>query len=169
MPKKAVSMPNWLKNGAYQTNKTMNTTNDYTTLIEVDNSAEEVFTAINQVNGWWQGEIIGSANNLDDEFTYEMQPYHFTKQKVIELIPNQKVVWLITESKINFVENKNEWLNTTLVFEISAENNKTKLTFTHKGLNTNLECYNGCSNGWQQLIHKSLLSFITTGKGVDVF
>jgi hypothetical protein len=142
---------------------------DFTTSILVNQSPSEVFSAINKVRGWWQGEIKGSTDQLNEEFIYQMGDVHFSKQKIVEFIPNEKIVWLVTESKINFVEDKNEWLNTTILFEISKEKDKTKITFTHKGLVPTIECYDGCSGAWGQLIEKSLASFITTGKGVEVF
>ena len=143
--------------------------NNFTTTITVPNTAEEVFTAINNVRGWWQGEITGPTENLHDEFTYQMEPYHVTKQKIVALVPNKKVVWLVTESSINFVADKKEWLNTTICFEITAGTNNTQLIFTHQGLVPEIECYDGCSGAWEQLIQKSLYSLITTGKGVDIF
>jgi hypothetical protein len=143
--------------------------NDFTTSIVVDKSATEVFNAINNVRGWWQGEIKGNTEKLNDEFTYKMGDFHLSQQKIVELIPGKKVVWLVTESKINFVADKNEWVNTKIIFEITPLKNKTKLTFTHQGLVPAIECYGGCSGAWGQLIEKSLLSLVTTGKGVDVF
>jgi hypothetical protein len=142
---------------------------DFTTSIEVKKSPEDVFKAINNIRGWWQGKITGSTDHLNDEFTYQMSDVHFSKQKVVELIPDKKVVWLVTDSKINFVAEKNEWTDTKIIFEISTVGNKTKLTFTHHGLVPAIECYGGCSGAWEQLIEKSLSSFITAGKGVDVF
>jgi hypothetical protein len=147
----------------------METEKDYTTSILVAKSPAEVFEAINHVRAWWQGEIKGNTDKLNEEFTYQMEPYHFTKQKVVELIPNKKVVWLVTESQINFVADKNEWLNTSIIFDISTVENKTRLTFTHKGLVPAIECYGGCSGAWESLVGKSLFSFITTGKSVNVF
>ncbi|MGO4292108.1 SRPBCC family protein [Chitinophaga sp. RAB17] len=142
---------------------------DFTTSILVDQSPEEVFNAVNNVRGWWQGEIKGSTDKLNDEFTYQMRDMHFSKQKIVEITPAKRVVWLITESKINFVAHKEEWMNTKVIFDISKEGEKTKLTFTHQGLKPTIECYNGCSGAWGQLVEKSLFSLITTGKGVDVF
>lgn len=146
----------------------MNTT-DFTTTILVDQSPQQVFNAINNVRGWWQGTIEGSSNKLNDEFSYRMKEFHFSKQKITEIIPDKKVVWLVTESQLNFIEDKTEWTGTSISFEITEQDNKTQLRFTHAGLNPEVECYGACSNGWQQLIQQSLLSLITTGKGKDVF
>ena len=129
----------------------------------------EVFNAIGNPRGWWQGVISGPTEKVGDEFTYAMAPYHVSKQKVIESIPSKKVVWLITESSINFVADKNEWLNTTIVFEIEPIQEGTKVTLTHHGLVQTLECYGGCSSGWEQLLQKSLVSYIANGEGVKVF
>jgi len=145
------------------------TTSDFTTTILVDNTATEVFNAVTNVRGWWQGEIEGSSTKLNDEFTYRMEDIHFSKQKLIEVIPNEKIVWLITESKLNFISDKTEWTGTKVIFEISEVNNKTQLRFTHRGLVPNIECYGACSNAWGDLIQKSLHSLITTGKGKKVF
>lgn len=142
---------------------------DFTTTILVDQSPSVVFDAVNNVSAWWQGAIEGSSNKLNDEFTYQMKEFHFSKQQVVEFIPGEKVAWLVTESKLNFIKDKNEWTGTTISFEISTQDNKTQLRFTHAGLNPQVECYGACSNGWQQLIQQSLFSLITTGKGKDVF
>lgn len=142
---------------------------DFTTTITVDNSPEEVFNAVNNVRAWWQGTIEGSTDKLDDEFIYRMEDIHYSKQQIVEFIPNKKVVWLVTDSKLNFTKDKSEWTGTKIVFEISETDKKTQLRFTQEGLVSTFECYDACSNAWQQLVQKSLFSLITTGKGVKVF
>jgi len=144
-------------------------TSNYSTTILVDNSKEEVFNAINNVRGWWQGEIDGNTENFNDEFGYSVPGIHFSKQKIVEIIPNEKIVWLVTDSKLSFVKDQSEWTGTKIVFEISEVNHKTQVRFSHLGLVPEFECYGDCSNAWSQLIEKSLFSLITTGKGVNVF
>lgn len=145
------------------------TASNYSTTLLVDNSVKEVFNAINNVRGWWQGEIEGSTDKLNDEFAYRMEDIHFSKQKVVEVVPNEKVVWLITDSKLSFTKTKSEWTGTKIIFEISEMNNKTQIRFTHLGLVPEVECFGDCSNAWRQLIQESLFSLITTGKGAKVF
>jgi hypothetical protein len=145
------------------------TTSDYSTTILVDNSKTEVFDAINNVRDWWQGEIEGSTDKLNAEFSYRMGEFHFSKQKIVEIVPNERIVWLVTDSKLSFTKNQSEWTGTKIVFEISEVNNKTQIRFSHLGLVPEFECYGDCSNAWGQLIQESLFSLITTGKGVNVF
>lgn len=142
---------------------------DFTVSILTDKRPEEVFNAVNNVRGWWQGEIVGSTESLNDEFTYRMGTVHFSKQKITEMKPNRKVAWLVTESSLSFADRKDEWTGTRVQFDISPEGNRTKLTFTHFGLVPTLQCYGNCSGAWGLLIEKSLFSFIAEGKGVQVF
>lgn len=141
----------------------------FTTSLIVGQTPNAVFNAINNVREWWQGEIEGESFKLYDEFTYRMNDIHYSKQKLIEVIPNKKVVWLVTDSSLNFITNKSEWTGTKIIFEISEINNHTHLQFTHMGLLPPIECYGDCSNAWEKLIQESLHSLITTGKGKDVF
>src|SRR4030095_14038134 len=139
---------------------------DFTTTFLVDQTPKEVFNAINNVREWWTGEpgIEGSTDKLDDEFTYRYKDLHYSKQKITELTPGKKIVWLITDSKLNFIKDKSEWTGTRISFEISEKNNKTQIRFTHVGLVPGIECYSDCSNAWGQYIQQSLLKLITTGK-----
>ena len=77
------------------------TTTNFTTKIVVNQTPKEVFTAINNPRDWWSGEIKGNTEKLNDEFTYRYKELHFSKQRIVEMIPGQKVVWLVTESSIN--------------------------------------------------------------------
>ncbi len=139
----------------------------FTTAFTVDKSPQEVFDAINDVRGWWTGEIIGKSTRVSDEFTFRYQDIHFTKQRVVELAPGRKVVWLVTEANLTFVKDADEWEGTHLVFEIVPKGKKTELRFTHEGLVPDFECYEACSGGWSFYVNQSLKSFITKGKGLE--
>lgn len=141
---------------------------NFTSTFFVNQRPMDVFKAINNVRGWWQGEIIGNTEKVNDEFSYQMKDVHFSKQKIVESIPNEKVVWRVTESKLKF-SNPTEWTGTKIVFDITEINNKTQVRFTHVGLVPAFECYGNCSWAWGELMQQSLQSLITTGKGVDVF
>lgn len=145
------------------------TANNYTTSIAVNKTAGEVFDAINNVRGWWQGEIEGVTDRLNEVFTYRMEDIHFSTQKIVEFIPDEKVVWEVMDSGLNFLKDKAEWNGTKISFDITAKDKQTEMRFTHQGLVPSIECYDVCSGAWEQIIQKSLFNYITTGKGSKVF
>ena len=138
---------------------------NYTTSIEVDKTPAEVFRAVTNPNGWWSEEIEGSAEKLNDEFNYHYKDAHRAKMKLIEVIPNKKVVWQVLDNYFNFTKDKHEWKGNTIVFDITEKGNKTRLQFTQVGLTPADECYNVCEKAWGNYIENSLYNLITTGKG----
>ena len=137
---------------------------DFTTTFLVDQAPEEAFDAINNVRGWWSGEIEGSADKLGDQFTYRYEDLHCSKQQVTVFVPGKKVVWLVLDGGPNFVKDKTEWKGTEITFEISQKGDKTEVRFTHLGLVPEFECFSECSNAWGSYIKGSLRDLITTGK-----
>jgi len=138
---------------------------DYHTGITVDATPREAFNCINSVTKWWTENLEGSSQKLNDEFTVRFGDVHYSRQKLVEVVPGKKVVWLVTDSKLNFLKNKQEWNNTRISFEISTQDDKTKINFTHIGLVPEIECFDACSNAWSQYIQQSLWRLATTGKG----
>ena len=133
---------------------------NFTTTISVDQTPNEAFAAINNVRGWWSGEIEGATDKPGAEFTYRYKDAHRSTQNVTEFIPGKKVAWHVSDSHLSFVKDKSEWTSTDIVFDIS----------THSGLAPEIECYGSCSNAWGMLIGGNLRKLISTGKSQpDVF
>ena len=141
------------------------TTKDFTTTILVDNTPEEVFNAINNVRGWWSEEIEGSTDKLNSEFDYHYEDVHRCKIKIIELVPNKKIVWSVLDNYFKFTKDKSEWKGTKIIFDIAKKDNKTEMRFTHEGLVPAYECYEICRDAWTGYIQKSLRNMITSGIG----
>ncbi|MDB5237844.1 MAG: hypothetical protein JWM46_114 [Candidatus Kaiserbacteria bacterium] len=137
---------------------------NYTASFTTKKTPEEVFKAITNVRSWWSGEIVGDTETLGDEFVYSYKDIHRSKQKITELVPGKKVVWHVLEAHLSFVKDSAEWVGTDIVFEISIQDGKTYLTFTHIGLTPAFACYGACSNGWEAFIIGNLQNFISTGK-----
>ncbi|MEO5564988.1 MAG: SRPBCC domain-containing protein [Chitinophagaceae bacterium] len=137
----------------------------FTSTITVDESPKKVFDAIINPRGWWSEEIEGNTEKLNDEFNYHYQDVHRCKIKLVEVVPDKKVVWLVLDNYFSFTNDKSEWTGTKIIFEITKQGNKTQLGFTHDGLVPAYECYGACVNGWTQYIQHSLPGLITTGKG----
>ena len=134
---------------------------NFTIDLLVDRSPEEAFNAINDVRSWWSDGV----EYFDDEFVYRYKDMHYSRQKLEETIPGKKVVWLVTDSSLNFLQKKDEWTGTRVVFDISKVGEKTRILFTHEGLVPEVECYGACSKGWSHYVKGSLFELITTGKG----
>lgn len=137
---------------------------DFKTSFNVKQSPEEAFEAINNVGGWWSTGLEGLSTQEGNEFVYRYKDLHYSRHRLTEVIPDKKVVWLITDSSINFVDDKNEWTGTTVVFDIVEQGEHTTVEFTHLGLVPGLACYDACTGGWNTYL-KSLQNLITTGKG----
>jgi hypothetical protein len=98
------------------------TNKSYSTNIEVAQSAKIIFHAINDVTKWWSKDFEGNSTKLNDEFIINHPNQHYSKQKLVEVISGKKIVWLVTESKLNWIKNnKEEWTNTKMIFEINTK------------------------------------------------
>jgi len=138
---------------------------DFTTSILVNQTPKEAFDAITNVRGWWSEEIEGGTSKINDIFDYHYEDVHRAKIKLIEVVPEKKVVWLVLENYFKFTKDTTEWTGTKIVFDISTKENKTEVRMTHVGLVSEYECYEICSDAWTTYIQRSLYNLITTGKG----
>src|SRR5450432_3596879 len=106
----------------------------YGAAMMVSQSANEVFKSINSVSKWWTENLEGDSENLNGVFTVDFGNDSFVTHKLIEVVPNKKVVWLVTDCNLPWLKDKTEWTNTKMSFEISTENNSTTIHFTHIGI-----------------------------------
>lgn len=136
----------------------------YTVTFTVDQTPAEVFDAINNVRGWWSGEIEGETRKLGAEFTYRYRDLHYSRQRITDLVAGKRVVWHVEEAELSFLKDKQEWKGTDIVFDIAEQGDKTKLTFTHVGLEPDIECYETCSDAWGTLVRGNLRQLIATGE-----
>ncbi|MFA6277628.1 MAG: SRPBCC domain-containing protein [Pedobacter sp.] len=118
---------------------------------------DEVFTHLIDPKNWWVGlfgeTIAGKSNLMNDEFSFRAgEGVHYSNQKLIELVVNKKISWLVTESNLSFLKNTNEWAGTKICFDLEKEGDYTKITFTHDGLMPQIECYDSCSSAWMQYL-----------------
>jgi len=120
---------------------------DFTSVFTVSQTPAEVFDAINNVRGWWTGEIEGDSNEVGDEFSYRYPGFHYSKQKITELEPGEKVVWHVVDSRLEGNEDPSEWTGTDITFEIESKPDGTEVHFSHLGLVPEFECFESCSSG----------------------
>lgn len=131
----------------------------------VEQTPEEAYAAICNVRGWWTGQVDGDTAEVGDEFAYRYGDVHYSKQKVVELVPGEKVVWRVLDAKIAYNADPAEWTGTDILFDITRKEDQTEVRFTHRGLRSDFECFDSCANAWGFYINGSLRKLITTGEG----
>ena len=136
---------------------------DFTTTFTVDRTPHEVFAAVNDVRGWWTGDIEGNTEQVGDEFTYRYQDVHVSRQRITESVPGERIVWHVLEARLAFTADTAEWKDTEIVFDIAPKGAGTEVRFTHAGLVPAFECFDSCSGAWRHLVGHNLHHLITTG------
>jgi hypothetical protein len=131
----------------------------------VDATPDQAFAAINDVRGWWSGELEGPSAQVGDVFTYSYCDIHRSTQEVTEQIPGRKVVWRVLEGYLNFTPDPAEWTGTDVVFDITPNGDQTDVQLTHIGLTPESPCFDSCSRGWQYFAGESLPALIRSGAG----
>jgi hypothetical protein len=126
---------------------------DYSFDFETSRTPNQCFKTLLDVRKWWTGlygeEIEGSSEKINDEFSFTAgNGAHYTRQRLIELVANKKMVWQVTESNLSFLKNPDEWVGTKICFEIYQQEGKTQVSFIHQGLVPKIECYKGCAGAW---------------------
>ncbi len=138
---------------------------NYSSSISVNLSPQETLERISRVSDWWTASVTGSSRVPGDKFGVRWGET-FVDFEVAEMIPDERVVWLVTDCNLAFITDKTEWKNTKVVWDLSQENGKTRVTMTHVGLVPGVECYANCEAGWNFYFTKSLLKLLTEGKGL---
>jgi hypothetical protein len=135
---------------------------DFTASFHVTEAPEAVFQTIRKVQDWWSGLFGEEIHEEQDGFTFHAGGgAHYSRQKLVEAIPGRKLLWQVTESKLSFVSDDQEWTGSKIGFELLPEGSGTKVTFTHSGLTPQLECFNECSSAWSRYLQERLLPLIT--------
>lgn len=137
---------------------------DYNITITAAISAEEAFEKISNVADWWTKSFKGKAKEAGDTFTIQFGETRVAFE-IVEAARPKKIVWRVTNSYLHWLNNKDEWQGTKIVWEVSSKNKRTQITMTHVGLTPGIECYYNCVKGWDEYINESLLKLLTVDKG----
>jgi hypothetical protein len=66
---------------------------NYKATIAVPKPSHDVFNAITEVTNWWNVEDFeGKSSKLNDEFIIHHPGQQYSKQRLIEFLPDKKVV-----------------------------------------------------------------------------
>jgi hypothetical protein len=139
---------------------------DLTHSFTVDATPQQAFDAIVDVRSWWGAtNIVGATDQLGADWFYLVPDLHYSKQRTVELVAGERVVWEFTDGHLDFIDDKQEWIGTTGRFDITRTGDGTTVTFTHEGLAASDECFEVCHDAWRHYITESLRQRILTGRG----
>jgi len=137
---------------------------DFSYSLTVKASAKEAMKMISQVKLWWAKNFKGKAGKLNDKFSVHFGDT-FVNFRISEVIADKKIIWLITDCNLHWIEDKKEWKNTEVIWNLTEKSGKTTIDFVHKGITPESECYESCKPGWTHHLKDSLLKLIDKGKG----
>ncbi|MEY2241914.1 SRPBCC domain-containing protein [Streptomyces sp. BF23-18] len=118
---------------------------------------ETVYQALTTVDGlaaWWTTDTAGSG---DDVLQFRFGDVGGFDMKVLELQPDARVRWEV-------VSGPEEWVGTTVTFDLKQEGEWTIILFAHEGWREQVEFMNHCTTKWA-LFLMSLKSLAETGTG----
>jgi uncharacterized protein YndB with AHSA1/START domain len=105
--------------------------------------------------GWWTSDTRGQGE-VGEVLQFRFGTGGFD-MKVLELRPATHVLWQV-------VDGPQEWIGTTISWELRREGDWTVVFFKHQGWKEPVDFMHHCSTKWATFL-LSLKSLIETGKG----
>ena len=118
--------------------------------------AYEALTTLDGLAGWWSSDTVGEPNEVGGRIEFRFVPGNIYV-KVLEHVPSTQVVWEV-------VDEPDEWVGTTIKWEIKQEDVYTIVLFSHLGWREATEFMHHCSTKWATFL-MSLKSLLETGTG----
>jgi uncharacterized protein YndB with AHSA1/START domain len=141
------------------TTQNKGTTRDFESVKTFEAAPEEVLSALTSdeaIADWW-GVTVGTPAR-GERFEVGFGSDRLIDMEVIADGPS-RVEWLVHTSPAS-----PEWHGTSIVFELAPAGTGTELTFRHRGLTPELECFDMCHEGWTHYL-TSLVDYVDRGEG----
>ncbi len=127
-------------------------------LFHITASKEKVFEAVSTIDGlsnWWTTQSTGDASP-GGHLQFRFGEHDGPQMKVIELIPNEKLIWECLSPE--------GWKGHIFTFALDENDGKTRVRFSQDGWTEQGDFYGSCSFSWARYM-ESLRQFCQTGKG----
>ena len=147
------------------TSTTCTQTEDFTAVLNLPASPATVsalFLSAAGVSRWW-GPTVGDGT-VGGTLATSFGEYGVNTMRVLEAGPT-RVVWeSIASDGTTPTGHTQEWLGTTMEFDIVPAGAGTELRFRHAGMTSQLECWDDCFAAWTHFM-ASIETFADTGTG----
>jgi hypothetical protein len=117
----------------------------------------QVYDALTSVDGlaaWWTGD---TSTDDDGTLVFRFGEVGGFDMKVLDLRQDTHVLWEV-------IDGPEEWIGTTVGFDLTQDGEWTIVGFTHAGWSEPVEFMNHCSTKWATFL-LSLKSLVETGTG----
>jgi uncharacterized protein YndB with AHSA1/START domain len=111
-------------------------------------------TTLDGLAGWW---TVDTSGDPADTIRFRFGDVGGFDMKVVDRQPDERVVWEV-------VDGPDEWLGTTITFDLRREDNWTIVLFTHEGWRERSDFQHHCSTKWATFL-MSLKAFVESGAG----
>lgn len=101
----------------------------------------EALTTLDGLGGWWTREVSGDPQEGGEVTFLFGGPDRRVVVEVTEAIPDRRVAW-------RCVGGPDEWLDTTMTFDLEAPAGETVVRFAHAGWREPVEFTGHCSTKW---------------------
>jgi len=121
--------------------------------------SRDVYNAItdqNRLAAWWTNDVRGRAE-VGGAQEFHFGSRGFFQMKVLELKPNERVVWEVAKGP-------EEWLGTKVIWDLASADDGTTIRFKHQGWREPVEFMGHCSTKWGTFL-MSLKGLLETGQG----
>ncbi|RZS43729.1 activator of Hsp90 ATPase-like protein [Herbihabitans rhizosphaerae] len=120
------------------------------------NSVYDTLATIDGLAGWWTTSTSGDST-VGGIVEFRFGDAGGSDMRVRELEPAKRVLWEV-------VAGPDEWVGTTISFDLKQEDDYTIVLFNHQGWREPVEFMHHCGTTWAKFL-MSLKQLVETGKG----
>jgi len=141
---------------------------NYKKTLIVKANQKSVFVAVSkELNKWWGKVDNSNISQEKDIFSiyFEETEWRF---EITKFSMYDEIHWKCIKANHivpDLSGTETEWLNSEIIWKFKNEEDDTEISFEHKGLTPELNCYEVCNAGWDFFITNSLKDHLEKGEG----
>ncbi|WP_299724673.1 hypothetical protein [uncultured Tateyamaria sp.] len=130
-----------------------------TTTAPLDRAAHAITHDLEQ---WWSTRIERTDTGFTTRFNNSHATFHFDPER-----SDTAFSWTCTDAHMimDGVDDRAEWVGTTLLWQITGTDTGSQIQLTHRGLVPTLPCFDICMRGWQHFFETSLRDHLNGAQG----
>lgn len=148
----------------------MSANDDFHYEVTIEAPIDAVYEALATPAGiaaWWTTGADRTTTEVGGTMRLRWSEADWTELEVDWLAPPRSVDWSCTAAHMTSFSPPDEWVGTSISFELSEVEGGTRLSLVHYGLAA-LDCREICFRGWSFHLGESLKALVETGRGAPV-